>query len=155
MTPMIDIVFQLIAFFMVINNFEQTQANESVKLAASEMARPPEESNVRQEKLVVNIGFQREAETGEIVSKEQMTLNAEVNPMTLDQLRSRLKGEAQRYNDKKIPLSDVTIAIRADNYARTGIVQKVMEFSQEAGFEKFALRAWSDPKQAKNMGLTR
>ena len=27
MTPMIDIVFQLIAFFMVISNFEQTQAD--------------------------------------------------------------------------------------------------------------------------------
>ena len=30
MTPMIDIVFQLIAFFMVITNFEQIQADELV-----------------------------------------------------------------------------------------------------------------------------
>ena len=32
MTPMIDIVFQLIAFFMIVTNFEQTQADERVKL---------------------------------------------------------------------------------------------------------------------------
>ena len=40
MTPMIDIVFQLIAFFMVITNFEQTQADERVKLPEDQLARP-------------------------------------------------------------------------------------------------------------------
>ena len=32
MTPMIDIVFQLITFFMVINNFDQNEADERVSL---------------------------------------------------------------------------------------------------------------------------
>ena len=36
MTPMIDVVFQLITFFMLITNFEQTQADERVKLPISE-----------------------------------------------------------------------------------------------------------------------
>ena len=41
MTPMIDVVFQLLAFFMVITNFEQTQADERVKLPRDQLAKPP------------------------------------------------------------------------------------------------------------------
>ena len=43
MTPMIDIVFQLIAFFMVITNFENVRADERVKLPKDQLAKPPEE----------------------------------------------------------------------------------------------------------------
>ena len=52
MTPMIDIVFQLIAFFMIVTNFEQTQADERVKLPADELARPP--IAPREQELVIN-----------------------------------------------------------------------------------------------------
>ena len=41
MTPMIDCVFQLITFFMLVINFESTQADERVKLPESEIAKPP------------------------------------------------------------------------------------------------------------------
>ena len=42
MTPMIDMVFQLIAFFMVLINFAQTEANDHVKLPSSQLVKPPE-----------------------------------------------------------------------------------------------------------------
>ena len=35
LTPMIDMVFQLIAFFMVLINFAQTESNERVVLPSS------------------------------------------------------------------------------------------------------------------------
>ncbi|MEQ9067344.1 MAG: biopolymer transporter ExbD, partial [Gimesia chilikensis] len=54
MTPMIDIVFQLIAFFMVITNFEQIQADERVKLPSDSLAKPPEVKAA--DELVLNIG---------------------------------------------------------------------------------------------------
>jgi biopolymer transport protein ExbD len=57
MTPMIDIVFQLIAFFMVITNFEQIQADERVKLPSDSLAKPPEVKAA--DELVLNIGFER------------------------------------------------------------------------------------------------
>jgi biopolymer transport protein ExbD len=40
MTPMIDIVFQLITFFMVINKFDQDEADERVGLPRDTLARP-------------------------------------------------------------------------------------------------------------------
>ncbi|MFN7292338.1 MAG: ExbD/TolR family protein, partial [Pirellula sp.] len=42
MTPMIDMVFQLIIFFMVLINFSQDDQNEKIKLPSSELAKPAE-----------------------------------------------------------------------------------------------------------------
>ena len=42
MTPMIDIVFQLIAFFMVLVNFTQVDQDARVVLPSSVLSKPPE-----------------------------------------------------------------------------------------------------------------
>ena len=42
LTPMIDMAFQLIAFFMVLINFAQTESNDRVKLPSSQLVKPPE-----------------------------------------------------------------------------------------------------------------
>ena len=40
LTPMIDMTFQLIAFFMVLINFTQSEQDEKVKLPSSVLAKP-------------------------------------------------------------------------------------------------------------------
>ena len=42
LTPMIDMTFQLIAFFMVLINFTQWESNDKGQLPDSELAKPPE-----------------------------------------------------------------------------------------------------------------
>jgi biopolymer transport protein ExbD len=42
MTPMIDMTFQLIAFFMVLINFSQTEQNERILLPSAALAKPPD-----------------------------------------------------------------------------------------------------------------
>jgi len=42
MTAMIDMVFQLIIFFMVLINFSQDDQNDKIKLPSSELAKPAE-----------------------------------------------------------------------------------------------------------------
>ena len=42
LTPMIDMTFQLIAFFMVLINFTQTESNDKVKLPSSQLVKPPD-----------------------------------------------------------------------------------------------------------------
>ena len=42
LTAMIDMVFQLIIFFMVLINFSQDDQNDKIKLPSSELAKPPE-----------------------------------------------------------------------------------------------------------------
>jgi len=42
LTPMIDVTFQLIAFFMLIINFAEVDRAEEIMLPAHQLARPPE-----------------------------------------------------------------------------------------------------------------
>ena len=42
LTPMIDMTFQLIAFFMVLINFNQSEQNEKIQLPESTLAKPPD-----------------------------------------------------------------------------------------------------------------
>ena len=42
MTPMIDVTFQLIAFFMFVLNFSEVDQDQRINLPSSELARPPD-----------------------------------------------------------------------------------------------------------------
>lgn len=144
MTSMIDIVFQLIAFFMVITNFEQTQADERVKLPRDSLAKPPE-VKVEHE-LVLNIGYLRNMK-GERDDPDPY-LFAIGNEDMVRPLESAgiLNQEARLYGNKQVDPSDVTIKIRADAEVPTGIVQELIKICQDAKFEKFAMSAMSGPE---------
>src|SRR5881275_1738833 len=43
-TPMIDMTFQLIAFFMILINFSDAEADQRVQLPSSAIAKPPSSS---------------------------------------------------------------------------------------------------------------
>ena len=42
LTPMIDMTFQLIAFFMLVINFSDVEQDQRIHLPASELAQPPD-----------------------------------------------------------------------------------------------------------------
>lgn len=130
MTPMIDMVFQLIAFFMVLINFSEVEQDQRVNLPLSELAKPPE---VAYDKPI----------TLQMTEDEGIILNAGgTDLLTIDELRIALKREAQiiRAAGEDVRLADVTVIVRADKNARTGMVQEMIEAAQDAEFETFALR---------------
>ena len=127
MTPMIDIVFQLLAFFMFTINFSVTEQDQRVTLPASELAKPPDAPY--DHPLTIHL-----------TEQGQYIYAGEALP-GLDQLRSALLREKQiieRYAVEK--LEDVTIVIRADEDAQTGLVQEIIQLCQELQFQRFALR---------------
>ena len=127
MTPMIDMTFQLIAFFMVLVNFSEADQNELIRLPSSELAKPPEAPP-------------KSPITLQLTSDDIVIMHADQYP--LSRLRDGLLREKAEM--KKIPGSSpqaATIVIRADREAKTGRVQEVIKICQETGFEKFALRA--------------
>jgi len=137
MTPMIDIVFQLIAFFMVIINFEQTQADERVKLPRDVLARPPE--HAREDTLTLNIGYQRD-ENGERTNPDPiMFFMGEL--ISVDAVDEKLEQERLFFKSIQTELSEVTVEIRADAEVPTGIVQELIRKCQDREFQRFALRA--------------
>ncbi len=126
MTPMIDMTFQLIAFFMVLINFTEAEQDDRIKLPNSELAKPPDapfESPI----------------TLQLTEDDNVLFSGEIVPISgITVLLNREKSVLQRQG--KSP-SGATIIIRADSQAKTGAVQQLIQHCQETGFEKFALRA--------------
>jgi biopolymer transport protein ExbD len=139
MTPMTDIVFQLIAFFMVITNFEQTQADERVILARDQLAMPP--TVKREKELTVNIGFERNTDGSKKDPEPYIFWPGEA--LRIEGLEEKLQLEAQIYRDEGTDIADVTVVIRADAEVPTGMVQEVIKVSQKdtIAFVKFAIKA--------------
>jgi biopolymer transport protein ExbD len=136
MTPMIDIVFQLIAFFMVAINFEQAQADERVKLPRDQLAKPADVK--RDNELVLNVGYLRN-KAGEPTSEALVFYAADKIPVL--SFGPKLQLEKTVFKDSGIDPGEVTVIIRADADLPTGLVQHVIKMAQEASFEKFAVKA--------------
>ncbi len=126
MTPMIDVTFQLIAFFMFVLNFSEVDQDQRINLPRSELARPPD------------VAYD-EPLTIQLTSNETIIFAGD--ELTRDGLKSALLREAQiikAHPEKKV--QDVTVIIRADRLAETGKVQELIQLAQEADFDTFALR---------------
>lgn len=127
MTPMIDITFLLIAFFMVLINFTEADQNERIKLPYSELAIPPESPPA--EPLVVQI-----LEDGNVIFGG--------NEYTREAFKNHLATrEVPFFNAMNIRLVDVTVILRADGRCPTGKVRDIIEDCQELKFINFKYRA--------------
>ena len=127
LTPMIDMTFQLIAFFMLVINFSDVEQDQRVQLPASELVKPP--AAPYEQPRTVHL------------TKSDTFIFGGRERANLAQLKSDLLRETQiikRHTSQS--LADVTIIIRADSEAKTGQVQEVIQACQELEFEKFALR---------------
>lgn len=127
MTPMIDMTFQLIAFFMVLINFSEADQNERIRLPSSELAKPPDAP------LQSPLTLQVTSEGTVIFGPDEVP----VMGLKILLLREREVIKATPGRSVK----DATVIIRGDRDAKTGRVQQVIKLCQETGFEKFALRA--------------
>ena len=137
MTPMMDVTFQLITFFMMVSSFDQIEVDERVRLPTDQLARPPE-VKVEHE-LMVNIGYKR-AKDGSKVDPQPFVFTPG-EEFRIPDYRNRLMQEARIYKIKGIEPASVTVIVRADADVPTGQVQDFIKMSQDAKFEKFALRA--------------
>ena len=125
MTPMIDIVFQLIAFFMVLVNFTEADQDTRVQLPQSVLAKPPDGP-------IENAFYVHMTADGTVIYAGE--------EMNLDGLRSVLQRERQimALEDKQV--ADATVIIRADRDSATGAAQELMQTCLDEGYERFALR---------------
>lgn len=144
MTPMIDIVFQLITFFMVVINFEAGESDDRVKMAISALARPPKVKPI--EELTLQVGYNR-AKSGKILSGPFLFYSGQEN-LTIEKFSPFLKREKQQYRLKhgEGPIK-TTVVIRADAECPTGKVQELIKLCQGEGYEKFSLKAMQPENQ--------
>ena len=139
MTPMIDCVFQLITFFMLVINFESTQADERVKLAESDIAKPPKVK--REDEVTINVGFIRNADGTKRVQHPLVFLQGE--DVQVNQMTPLIKKDLQMYKLQHPgeTVIKTTVKIRSDAEVPIGTIQELIKLYQEQGYTKFALQA--------------
>ncbi|MFN9348762.1 MAG: ExbD/TolR family protein [Planctomycetota bacterium] len=126
MTSMIDMVFQLIIFFMVLINFSQDDQNQAIKLPSSELAKTADAP--LENPIVLNLAYNGKVYIGPETA-------------TIAGLRPLLETEAKVLNASGKSAKDANVIIRADGNTAGGMVQELIKKCQESGYEKFALRA--------------
>jgi biopolymer transport protein ExbD len=126
MTPMIDMTFQLLAFFMVVVNFTEADQNERIKLPKSVLAKPPD----RPLEYPITLHL---TDTGNVIyGPDEFSVAA---------LPTYLRRERAVIESERRKPADANIIIRADKTAQTGKVQELIKVCQENQFERFVLRA--------------
>lgn len=139
MTPMIDMTFQLIAFFMVVVNFSETNQEESITLPLSELAKPPEAAS--EAPIMLQVSVEKD-ENGRRLPGLPAKVIFGGSLFDMSQLRGELLREKQILEATGEQTARMaTVIIRADGQAQTGEVQDVIRLCQENGFEKYVLRA--------------
>ncbi len=125
LTPMIDMTFQLIAFFMVLVNFTQSEQVEGIYLPTATLAKPPD--GPIESPITLHV-----ARTGRLTIYDQN--------VDLEGLTPHLINEANSLVARKKSPSNATIIIRADRNVPAGKVQDVIRVCQENQFDRFILR---------------
>ncbi|QDT12967.1 ExbD/TolR family protein [Planctomycetes bacterium K23_9] len=129
LTPMIDMTFQLIAFFMVLINFAQTESNDKVVLPSSQLVKPPEAP--LDFAIILHV-----ARDGEVILGG--------DSFTADTLSTGLKQELAVMRAEDKGPQDANIIIRAHQDTAAGDVQEIIKVAQDEQFVNFALRAKED-----------
>jgi biopolymer transport protein ExbD len=125
-TPMIDITFQLITFFLFVLSFSDSEQDERIQLPESELAKPSE--NVLEFPVTLHL-----TKEGTVIIGGQETTIADV--------QTHLVREANLLELRGKPLSTATIVIRAHKDVPAGKVQELIKQCQMHRFENFILRA--------------
>ena len=139
MTPMIDMTFQLISFFMFVINFNNDLSNQQIHLPVAELAKPVEKAKIQP--LVLNIDQDGKLLViGEILDLKDPNGFAKANAYlkkeaTVIRLAMQKAGKP---GDKGL---EATVIIRGDERMHYGAVQDLIRACREAGFTKFSLRA--------------
>lgn len=131
LTPLLDMVFQLITFFMLVINFKGAALDQSLQLPVLGSARPLEWKG-DYEPLMLNVNNEGQVRVyGEVVSAEKFIADEAAD------LKKQLRAAGEA-NPKELP---VPVVLRADKGTRFHLVNHVIKLCQDNGYVQFSLSA--------------
>jgi biopolymer transport protein ExbD len=142
LTPLLDVVFQLITFFMLLINFSNDNYDQRVRLPVAGTARPVEEAEkAAEDRLVLNV----DKDGHLLINGEVLTATkaaAEIKHQA-DLVRLNLRATGQKPGaNGALP---TTIILRADKDTTFARFYSLITACQANGFFKFALKAMNGP----------
>jgi len=134
LTPILDMVFQLITFFMLVINFKTAAMDLDLKLPVVGSARPVDTQG-QDDLLILNINSQGELKVyGQLVGDVASYIANEAQASLL----------VARRNNPQIKSGDElpsTVVIRADKSTPFTMLNHVIEACTTNGYRKFAMKA--------------
>jgi len=129
LTPLLDLVLQLIMFFMLVANFVMDEHSVLIKLPFASQAKPLTTKDTRITYLNVD-------KTGRVLVplRDPLLTPEEIKFHMLTLARTDPLGEAAAKQE-------ITVIIRADKDARYHHILKTMQAIKAAGYSKLQLRA--------------
>ena len=133
LTPILDMVFQLITFFMLVMNFKAAALDMTLKLPVVGSAMPIDTKG-EEELLILNL-----SPTGDLtVYGEKVDLEHYVS---VEAEASRMAAKRQGKEIEQGGDLPTIIVIRSDVTARFKDLYKVIKACQDRGYRNFALKA--------------
>ena len=128
LTPMIDMTFQLIAFFMILINFSKVEKTEEIMLPNSQLAKSPDEPP--EHRILLNLKPE-----GEVLFAGRA--------IRIPNLKSYVDREIENAVRKKVSAEEIQVIIRAHRATPMKTVQELISKCQESELETFTLRVES------------
>ncbi|HEV8059320.1 MAG TPA: biopolymer transporter ExbD [Gemmataceae bacterium] len=136
LVPLLDLVFQLIMFFMICVNFVGEQVNADIQLPTSQSARPMDKAEV--DVLFLNLDAQGNVHVpGE---PQPLTTSAAIQVYLRRQYGDAKRVAAERGD--KTGTVKTSIIIRADRNATYLQVFNLMLWCRDVGYRKIEQRAY-------------
>jgi biopolymer transport protein ExbD len=132
LTPLLDMVFQLITFFMLVINFKEASLDQSLQLPVLGSARPVESKG--EDLLVLNIDAEGRLKVYGASQDVRSYIAAEARQ---EQARMKAKNKAFKPGDELA----TTVVIRADKATPFKLLNDVIKVCQKQNYRKFALKA--------------
>jgi len=147
--PMIDIVIQLITFFLMLVNFDQSNNDEIVRLPIADLAKPSEmEIDVM---LILNVHRTGQVNVGlggdVLLDLDSDSFRQHMVKEAREAVKSMKSAKRELKYTGKTPQLWTTVMIRADKELEYDKLQRMMKVCQDQGFTKFALRASPERKR--------
>jgi biopolymer transport protein ExbD len=142
LVPLLDLVLQLVMFFMVCANFVMEQVNETIKLPAAYSSKPLDKAADRTVYLNVN-------EKGEVLLspldaiENKTVLSNELEVQSY--MKKRYDEDVRGMKPEEVKNGPrLRVVIRADGRADTELVNKTLRACRLAGFSNAELRVMGE-----------
>jgi len=154
LTPLLDVVLQLIMFFLITVNFERQTFYKGIELPPVQIAVPIDpKSRDRPENDPENWVFLNLKKDGTLVIPNVGDYENLANDTTLQSKLERFLNQTRekmvryaKYNDKPLERVQPVIVLRADKEVRYESVYNILEMCSNAGFRSWQLRVLHKPK---------
>jgi biopolymer transport protein ExbD len=138
LTPLLDVVFQLITFFMLVINFSSENYDQRVRLPVAESAKPvDDETRATEDRLVLNV----DKDGHLLIGGELQPLHKAIQ--TIKHQADLVKLNLKAAGTKADPSGSLptTIILRVDKEATFSSLISLIKACESQGFRKFRFKA--------------